>query len=150
MYHVSAQGVDERIIIIIKTKKMSKYFHLQASFGCSVDNWTKKAPFGFKFELLLVHSLQMKSKKRLAGNVFETFAAHSSLVHDITDTDSLAQNGSTHGSVIPTFKCQFLTGRNQVKNCWAFLFIPNRNQVKKHWASLFLPFQADKNQVKNH
>ena len=63
---------------------MSKYFHLQASFACFVNNCTKKYLFGFKSELLLVHSLLMKSKKRLAGNVFDTFAAHSSVVHDIT------------------------------------------------------------------
>ena len=33
---------------------------------------------------MLVHSLPMKSRKRLARDVFSTFATHSSLVHDAT------------------------------------------------------------------
>ena len=33
---------------------------------------------------MLVHSLPMKSRKRLARGVFNIFATHSSLVHDAT------------------------------------------------------------------
>ena len=35
---------------------------------------------------------------------FDTFATHSGLVHDVTDTDYWTQNGSNHSRVLPTFK----------------------------------------------
>ena len=37
----------------------------------------------------------MSSREWLAGDVFDTFAAPSGLVHDGTDADCWAQNGST-------------------------------------------------------
>ena len=46
---------------------------------------------------MLIHSLPMKSGKRLSRDVFDTFATHASLVYDVIDTDSWAQNGSIHG-----------------------------------------------------
>ena len=43
---------------------------------------------------MLVRPLPMKSRKRLARDGINTFAAHAYLVHDVTAV--LAQNGSTH------------------------------------------------------
>ena len=66
-----------------------------------------------------VRSLQMKSRKRLARDVLHSFASHSGLVHDVTNTYCWAQNGSTHGRVFATYKRGFLTNRTRsvVKNC---------------------------------
>jgi len=40
----------------------------------------------------------------LARNVFETFAPHLGIVHDVTDTNYWPQHGSTHGYVFAIFK----------------------------------------------
>ena len=53
---------------------------------------------------MLVRFLSMKSRKGLASDVVDTFATHSGLVRDVTDTDFLAQNGRTHDHVFVTFK----------------------------------------------
>ena len=45
----------------------------------------------------------MKSRKKWACDVFATVASHVNLVHDVTDTDCWAQNGSTHGGVLHNF-----------------------------------------------
>ena len=74
------------------------------------------APWG---TAMLVHSLSktklpfraLMSKKRLAHNIFNTFASHVSLICDITDTDCWAQNDSSHGHVFTTFKHWFLATR---------------------------------------
>ena len=56
---------------------------------------------------MLAQSLPTKSRKRLAHDLFATFATHAGLVHDITDTDCWAQNGSTHGHVFITLNFIF-------------------------------------------
>ena len=38
----------------------------------------------------------IKSRKTLAGDVIGTFAKDAGLVLDVTDTDCMSQNGSTH------------------------------------------------------
>ena len=48
-------------------------------------------------------------KKRLARDVFNTFATYSGHVH-VTDADCGVQNGSTDGRVFATFKCLVLKG----------------------------------------
>ena len=53
---------------------------------------------------MLVHSLPTKSRKQLARDVFKSFATHSGLVYDVTDTDCCVQNGSTHDRVFTVFK----------------------------------------------
>ena len=100
-----------------------------------------------------VHSLAMKSRKRLACDIFAAFATHSSLFHDIADTDCRNfENGSlhthlcfcniqmsvsnnrtfkmtfTHSCVFATFKCQLLTTgpKTELKthtNCHAMFFL---------------------------
>ena len=53
----------------------------------------------------------------LVRDVVDTFVTHASLVHDITDRDTMAQNGSTQSQVPATFKnINLLTKskRNQV------------------------------------
>ena len=76
---------------------MSKYFHLQVSFGCSIKIFTE-ALFCFKLahlrQVALIHSIPMKSRNFLACGIFHTSDAYLACVHDVTDTD-LEQNGST-------------------------------------------------------
>ena len=55
----------------------------------------KEQCYGPDLELLqlqpfLVHSLPMKSRKRFAHDVFETFTTHANLIRDIVDTDCQA------------------------------------------------------------
>ena len=52
---------------------------------------------------MFIRSLSMESRKRFARDGFDTFATHVCLVYDITDTDSMAQNGSFDGRVFGTF-----------------------------------------------
>ena len=54
---------------------------------------------------MLVCYLPVKSR-RLANDVFKTFATHSALVHDISDTDCWAQSGTTHGHAFAIFNKQ--------------------------------------------
>ena len=56
-----------------------------------------------------------EEQKSLARGVFDTFATHADLLHDVTDTDLRAQSDDTHGRVLATFN-RFLT--NEIKN-WA-------------------------------
>ena len=66
-------------------------FHLQGSFGCSININTIEDLFASKVSssgLSHVSSLFTKEEqKRLARDVFSAFATHSSLVLDVTDTD---------------------------------------------------------------
>ena len=70
------------------------YFHLFVLLTI----WAPQGP------ARLVHSLPMKSRKRVTCDLFHMTATHASLVYDITDTDCWAQKGSTHGHVFKTFK----------------------------------------------
>ena len=53
---------------------------------------------------MFVCSLPMKSRQRLARDVFDTFATHAGLVCDVTNTDCLTQSGNTLGCVFAAFK----------------------------------------------
>ena len=66
----------------------------------------------YRFDLYLC-----KEQKRLARDVFDTFATHFGLVYDVTDTHCWAQNGSSHGQVFETFKRRSLANRpiNELK-----------------------------------
>ena len=71
---------------------------------------------------MLVCSIALKSKKGLARDVFDTFATHTDLAHDVTDTDCWARNDSTHGRCFVDFKHQFfqiisLDSTNKTRNC---------------------------------
>ena len=48
-----------------------------------------------------------------ACNVYDTFAIHIGLVHDVTNTDCWAQNGSMHGHVVATFKTPILQNQDE-------------------------------------
>ena len=79
-------------------QKTCKSFHLHASFGCSIDIYTKEVPFllwiwaprsvamlvgllaSNMFDTLATHAvLQMMNKNRLACNTFDTLATHTGL-----------------------------------------------------------------------
>ena len=78
----------------LKTYKMCKDLHLQTSVVCCINNNTKEVLFTSNLSC----SLLMNSQKRLTLDVSDTYTTHfrtSSLVHDITDTNCWAQNGST-------------------------------------------------------
>ena len=111
---------------------MFEYFRIQASFGWSINVYTSKHTFlsfflsSFFFSFLTsntnssvrchVDSLwTTEEQKSLARGVFDTFATHADLLHDVTDTDLRAQSDDTHGRVLATFN-RFLT--NEIKN-WA-------------------------------
>ena len=68
---------------------------------------------------MLVRSLTMKNRKRLAHNVPDTFGTHTGFVYDVTVTDCWAQNGSTHGRVFATFRLRFSANRtrNREEHC---------------------------------
>ena len=68
---------------------------------------------------MLVHSSAMKSRKRFTHIVFDTFAKHSSLVHD-----SSATNGSTQ-------HCVFATFNHWLFFCFCFLANWARYSVRK-------------------
>ena len=68
--------------------------------------------------IMMACSLPMKSGERLTCDVLDTFAKRSCHVHDLSDADCWAQNGSTHSSVFTTSKHQ-VSNRYQVKNCCA-------------------------------
>ena len=57
--------------------------------------------------------------------LFDTFATHAGLVHDVTDSDCSAQNGSFHGRVFATFSCliQFSKQdeKSSEKKCCAYI-----------------------------
>ena len=52
----------------------------------------------------LVHSLPMKSRKKLVHDATDTCATRAGLVHDVTDTNWKTQNGSARGRIFATFK----------------------------------------------
>ena len=58
---------------------------------------------------ILVRSLLMKSRKRLAHDVINISVTRAGLFHVVTDTDCRTQNDSAYGSVFATFKRRFLT-----------------------------------------
>ena len=106
---------------------MCKYLHLYALFGWSTNICIKVCSC-FEFELFLLCSVDSlttnkEQKRRLACDIFTTFATHSSLIHDIC----WAQKGITNSYVFTTFKFQFLTNRtkNCVKNCHVCILFPH-------------------------
>ena len=54
-----------------------------------------------------VHSLLNEEQKKVGSRYVWYLATHFGPVHDITEADCWAQNGSTHGHVFATFKCWF-------------------------------------------
>ena len=88
--------------------KMCQYFHLLASVVYSVNISTKEI-FSFFFTSDLssscwFFSFLMKTRKRLACDMYTTFATHAGCVYDVTDIECWAQNGSTRSHVFVTFK----------------------------------------------
>ena len=65
---------------------------------------------------MMVCSLPMKNIKRLTSDVLDTFAKYSCRVHDLTDADCWAQNGSTRSSVFATSKHQVSNKQDQVSS----------------------------------
>ena len=49
----------------------------------------------------------MKNSNRFVYDVFDTFATHAILVHDVSDIDCWTQNGSFHGRVFAASRCRF-------------------------------------------
>ena len=104
-------------------------------YGCKFDQYScNRSSFLFQVwaphsKAMLVCSLAMKSRKRLADEVMYT---HAGFVQDVTDTDHQTQNGSTHSHVSVTFQHKFLTNltinwhthkKKKLKLLWAFFFI---------------------------
>ena len=74
---------------------------------------------------MLVFCVPMKNGKRLACDTFYSFAKHASLVHDVTDSDTVMQTAghSSHGHVfLPLSNMDFEQRGSQVKNCCVYIF----------------------------
>ena len=69
----------------------------------------------------------MKSRKRLARDVFDTVATH---VYDVADTNCWAQNGSTHGRSFATSK-----------QCFSFLPFSSKRDEKSSYKLLRVYFK---------
>ena len=56
-----------------------------------------------------------EEQKKLARDVFNTFATHARFFRDVTDTaaDCWAQSGSSHCLVLTVFKRRFLSNRTR-------------------------------------
>ena len=68
----------------------------------------------------------MNSKqKKLACGIFDTFATHVVLLHDVTDADCREQNVGTHGHVFAGFRRRYLTNmtRNRVKKPMQWVYV---------------------------
>ena len=65
---------------------------------------------------MLTRSFTNVEQKRLAADVSDTFATHLGLVHDVIDTNCLAQNGRTYGRVYTTFKRRSIFSKEAKKS----------------------------------
>ena len=97
--------------------KMCKQSHLQAFFGCSLSIYAKQ-------NIFLTSNLSSsgcshvglfftaEGKRKLAHDKLDTCAAHVGTAHDVTDTDCLPQNGSTHSRVFATLRPDTIAQKN--------------------------------------
>ena len=93
--HTGLKGTQNQFSSWSENTEMCKYFHLPASFTCSIGNYTKEvlsslpviAPRG---AVILVRSLPVKNSKTLARDVIDTLATHASLLPDVADIDCWA------------------------------------------------------------
>ena len=104
------RGHQVKMQIGLKTEKMCKYFHLQASHGSSINLYATEVLFtsnlcspGYSHAGSL-----FTSKERLACYVINTSATHANFITDVTDTDCQTHNDSTHSHVSVAFKYLFL------------------------------------------
>ena len=87
-------------------------FDLKALFGYSKNTYQTEAPFLLTIELfagaaMLVRSSPTKSRKRMVRDVFDAFAIHSDIVHDVTDTDLLSTKWLHSRSCFGDFQTSF-------------------------------------------
>ena len=133
----------------LETEKMRKYFHLvlyQYHTKTSILSFQIWAPLG---EAMLVRSLPIKSRKRLAySNACHTFTTHSCRVYGITYTGCWAQNGNTqscfHNPKAPNFNKQGEKLSEKVLCVYFFL-----NPLLSIQLVLLLPFGSPLNKVIN-
>ena len=71
---------------------------------------------------LVLRPVAMKSIKRPTRDVFQAFATHACLVHDVTDTEFRAQYDSTRRRCLATFKRECLNSSANV--LCVFLCVP--------------------------
>ena len=102
---------------------LCQYSHQMNSFSCQTEH-LRTQPCRFTL---------YQRRPETIGSEFDTFAPYSGLVHDVTDTDCWAQNGSTHKHIFATFKCRVLTNRarNGVKNGYMCIFSFHSNRKGK-------------------
>ena len=71
---------------------MCKYFHLQASYGCSVYMYAREARYlccelKLRAQAFVPATYQSAAEKELTSDAIHTSATHTVLVRDITDTN---------------------------------------------------------------
>ena len=69
---------------------LSIYIHATKVLFCFASKFSSSG------HSLLICSLPTKSRKSLACDATDSSASHANLVHDVTDTDCLTQNGYAH------------------------------------------------------
>ena len=91
-----------------------------------------------KERLFLFRIWVRHGSKRSAFDVFDTFATQSGLVHDVTDADPWAWNGSTRGHVFADLKKR---DQKSIKNCSVSIFLLFHYYPYDRWCfSLRLPY----------
>ena len=73
----------------LNTSKISNYFHLRALLGGFINIYTQDF-FSSKLRMF-VQCFQMRSRKRLAPDILDTFAMHAGFVNDVSATDYWAE-----------------------------------------------------------
>lgn len=126
---------------------MLKYFHLQASFACFVNNCTKKPFSASNLSSCWFILYWWRAKKGWLAMCLIL------LLHiPVLFMTSLTQTAWHKMVVLFQLSMSIFNGQKSSEKLLSLSFhsIPNRNQVEKCRASLFLPFQTDKDQVKKH
>ena len=110
--HLPKKGAKRRCQFAWKCRKCKNISIGWPLFNDAVTIYAAGVLFCFEFDLLRAVALfrrwLMQKRKQLACDVADTCATHASCVHDARDADSQTENGSDHGHVVATFKCQFL------------------------------------------
>ena len=95
--------------VVLKTQKMCKYFHLLASFGCSININTKETLFHFCFEIntfsghSIVGSIFTNEEQKKVGSL--KLSSHILALFMMTLTQTAGHKlSSTHGHVFYNFE----------------------------------------------
>ena len=103
-HHLHYMQTKERMQVGSKTEKTCKYFHLQSLFEYNLHHQYlyKSSTWAPQRTAMLVCSLLVKSRKRLAHEIFDT-VPHIPALFKSPLIHCWAQNGSTHSCISMTW-----------------------------------------------